>query len=182
MSIEAIEVIDLQILDAIQQYMRSDSLDSVMKNFSYLGEIGFIWIVIAGILALKKSTQRIAVMIIAAMLLGCLIGEFGLKNIICRERPFVAEDFNNLAIFKPDGFSFPSGHSCSSIAAATIIYLWDRQKGILAYILAVAIAFSRLYLYVHYPSDVLAGALLGVICAFITYYVGNKIYRNVKFL
>ena len=113
---------------------------------------------------------------LVAMAIGFLVGEIGIKNLINRPRPFMVNvdysarpselnpDFGlNIAI--PSGSSFPSGHSCSSLAAATVMLIKDKRFGIPALVLALLIVFSRLYNYVHYPSDVFCGMLLGVICA-----------------
>ncbi len=122
---------------------------------------------------------------LVAMAIGFLVGEIGIKNLINRPRPFMVNidysarpselnsDFGlNIAI--PSGSSFPSGHSCSSLAAATVMLIKDKRFGIPALVLALLIVFSRLYNYVHYPSDVLCGMLLGVICAVVVVLVFKK--------
>ena len=148
--------IDFAVLDFIQETMRCAFLDVVMAVFSYMGEAGGIWIITAVIMLCFRKTRATGVMLITAVLAGFLIGEIGLKNIVCRARPFTENPLVVPAIKLPSGYSFPSGHSCSSFAAATLI------------------AFSRLYNYVHFPSDVLCGIILGVTCAIITIVVFRK--------
>ena len=110
--------------------------------------------------------------------MGLLLGEIALKNIICRPRPFQDMPGIPLLIPPPSGYSFPSGHSCASFAAATIIFLKDRRPGAAALALAALIAFSRVFLFVHYPTDVLAGSLLGVLCALAAAYGYRRLFQK----
>lgn len=170
-----IQNIDFQILDFIQATIKCAFLDPIMRVFSYLGEYGTIWILTAIILLFFKKTRRLSLTMLVAMALGFVVGELGIKNIVCRERPFILNPDIVLNISPPSGFSCPSGHSCSSFAAATVIFCWDKRYGIGAYVIAAAIAFSRLYNYVHFPSDVLCGILLGIVCALFTVMLFKKI-------
>lgn len=157
--------IDFTILDFIQNTIRCEFLDYVMAFFSYLGEAGGIWIITAIIMLCFRKTRATGVMIICAVAIGLLIGEIGMKNIIGRLRPFVQNPAIEPNISPPSGYSFPSGHSCSSFAAATVIFMQYKKIGILSLVVATLIAFSRLYNYVHFPTDVIAGILLGILCA-----------------
>ena len=160
--------IDFAILDFIQETMRCQFLDYVMAFFSYLGEAGGIWIISAIVMMCFRKTRATGVMVLCAVAIGFVIGEFGLKNTVERLRPFVQNPEVIPAIKPPTSYSFPSGHSCSSFAAATVLIVRDKKFGIPAIIIASLIAFSRLYNYVHFPSDVLGGILLGVMCAVVT--------------
>lgn len=100
---------------------------------------------------------------LVGLLVGLLVGNICLKNLVARARPCWIDPGVPLLIGNPADYSFPSGHTLSSVIAATILYDTDKRFGIPAIILAVLIAFSRLYLYVHFPTDVLAAALLGVL-------------------
>ena len=102
------------------------------------------------------------------MILGLLLGEFGIKNIICRPRPFVTYPDLTVNGITPTGFSFPSGHTTSSFAAAAVIIIRKEKFAVFTAVLAFLIAFSRLYNCVHYPTDVLCGAVLGIALAIIT--------------
>lgn len=166
--IDFIYTIDFAIIDFIQETMRCQFLDYVMAFFSYLGEAGGIWLISAIIMMCFRKTRATGVMVVCAVVIGFVIGEIGLKNIMDRLRPFVQNPEVIPAIKPPSGYSFPSGHSCSSFAAATVLIVRDKKFGIPAIIVASLIAFSRLYNYVHFPSDVLGGILLGVMCAVVT--------------
>ena len=108
-----------------------------------------------------------------------IIGNVLLKNLIARERPCWINETVNMFISIPQDYSFPSGHTLSSFVAATIIIHHDKRLGIAAYVLAFMIAFSRLYLYVHFPSDVLAGVLIGVIIGTVSNVISDKIFSSV---
>ena len=160
--------VDFAVLDFIQETMRCQFLDVVMAVFSYMGEAGGIWIISAIIMMCFRKTRATGVMVLCAVAIGFVIGEITLKNIIERPRPFVQNPQIIPAIKPPSGYSFPSGHSCSSFAAATVLFARSKKIGIPAIIIAFLIAFSRLYNYVHFPSDVISGIILGVICAAVT--------------
>jgi undecaprenyl-diphosphatase len=102
------------------------------------------------------------IMLLGSLLLCFLLGNLLLKPLVGRIRPCDIHSSIPLLIARPTDYSFPSGHTMSSFAAANIIFHANVELGIAAYILALLIAFSRLYLYVHYPSDVLAGMILGL--------------------
>lgn len=161
--------LDFAILN-FTQIIRSAPLDRFMTFMSLLGSFAIPWILAAVILLLRKGERRSGAVIGTAMLLGLIIGSLILKHLLLRERPFNDPNgllsLSDLIIPPPsDRYSFPSAHSVTSFAAATGIFLRSKKFGIGAYIIASAIAFSRVYLYVHFPSDVLAGALLGILCA-----------------
>ena len=108
-----------------------------------------------------------------------LFGNQIIKNIVCRPRPCHIANVP-LLIDMPRGFSFPSGHTFSSFVAATVIAKCDRRFGYAALTFASLIAFSRMYLYVHFPTDVLAGVACGIFFAFLTVYVGNIIAKKIE--
>lgn len=172
--IEIINFVDSQILDFIQNTFRCTFLDFVMAFFSYIGEKGGLWIILGLILLCFRKTRATGVMLICAMLIGFLVGELAIKNIVCRPRPFVQNPGVDIFIKLPSGYSFPSGHSCSSFAAATVLIVRDKRFGIPAIIVASLIVFSRLYNYVHFPSDVLCGILLGIASAVIVLVIFKK--------
>lgn len=171
---------DLQILLFIQEYFRNPLFDAVMPFLSLIGEGGIIWILVSVPLIISKKYRKYGIMMLIAMLLGFLTGEMVLKNIVCRVRPCNAFPIENMLVSCPQSFSFPSGHSCASFASACIIFIADKRLGVPAFVLAVLIAFSRMYNYVHYPTDVLAGIALGVICALLTYFIYKKFIYGKK--
>lgn len=178
--VEYITSIDFAILDFIQNTIKCVFLDYVMAFFSYIGEAGGIWLISAIIMLVFRKTRATGVMMIVALLAGYLIGEVGIKNIVGRVRPFRVNTDIVLNIAPPSGYSFPSGHSCSSFAAATVIFMHSKKLGIPALIIASLIAFSRLYNYVHFPTDVIGGIILGIICAVVTVYLFKKTRLDTK--
>ena len=169
-----IQNMDIYILDFIHKNIANNFLDKIMIFITSIGNLGLIWIAISLLLLISKKYRKVGVLCIASLLLSSLIGEVLLKNLVQRGRPFTAVEGINLLIKAPKSFSFPSGHTASSFAVATVVGRKIEKFKLPIYILAIAIAFSRLYLYVHYPSDVLVGALIGVISAKIILYMRSK--------
>jgi undecaprenyl-diphosphatase len=136
---------------------RVDWLDSVFIALSWIGRLGAVWIAIAFVLALMWRRPSILLMTIAADFTADLLSYLG-KVIVPRHRPFEHQ------LGPPsDTHSFPSGHSATSFACATVLSYYAPRLRVLFYVLASLIAFSRVYDGMHYPTDVLAGALLGVL-------------------
>lgn len=154
--------IGFKILDWIQDNVRCAFLDGLMPSISFLDNGGWIWMVIAIILICTKKYRNYGVLLLAGLAMGVIVGNLGVKNIVARPRPCWINTDVDLLIKMPGDFSFPSGHSQSSAMAATILTCADRRMGIGAWILAAAIMFSRLYLYVHFPGDVLGGMIIGI--------------------
>ncbi len=157
--------IEFQILDWIQNNLRCDFLDGFFKFVTALGDSGTIWIAAGLVLLFFKRYRRVGVTVLFGLLCGLVIGNLILKNVIARERPCWINEAVSLLIKVPTDYSFPSGHTLSSTIAATCMILYDKKIGIPACILAVLIAFSRLYLYVHFPTDILGAAILGIAIA-----------------
>lgn len=161
--------LDSEILLWIQECLRNPVLTQIVTIITRLGDKGMIWILISGVLMLFPKTRKIGAASLAALLGSYLINNLWLKNLIARGRPFDCIPGLIPLIHKPEDFSFPSGHTGSSFAAAWVFYRnLPRRYGIPALILACLIGFSRLYLGVHYPSDVLAGMLIGIGIAYLT--------------
>lgn len=172
---EAITNLDFRILDWIQSTLRTPFLDGVMKFLSTVGEWGAVWIALGIVLLFFRKTRRCGVLMLISMALAFLVGEIGIKHLVCRVRPCNVRPWVDIPVARPSSYSFPSGHSSSSFACATIVWYHHRKLGIAAFFLAALIAFSRLYNYVHYPSDVLVGAALGVIAAVVVYKISLKV-------
>lgn len=167
---------DGPILTFIQQHFHNPVTDAFFPFVTYLGELGACWAFLSLVLLFMKKYRRAGILMLAAMLLGTLLGEGLLKHLICRPRPFqyISSDFLPLLISPPSGYSFPSGHTCASFAAASALFSQHRREGIFAFLLASLIGFSRMFLLVHFPSDVLAGALLGAFLGFGTAFLYQK--------
>lgn len=155
---------ELQILHGIQG-LRNEWLDVLMVFLSTLGDGGIFWIVLALILIILPRTRKCGVSILLAMALTHLIGNMFLKNLIARPRPCHVDTSVKMLIPCPTSFSFPSGHTANGFAAAVSIFLNYRKPGIGALVLAATIAFSRMYLFAHYPTDILGGLVLGTLDA-----------------
>ncbi len=168
---------ELEILHAIQE-LHTDWLNAIMILVTTLGNGGIIWIALSLVLVVPKRTRVCGLTMMGAMLLSFLLGNLLLKNLIARPRPFMVDTSVTLLIPKPGEYSFPSGHTLNSVTAATVIFLYFKKAGIGALVLAALIAFSRLYLFVHYPTDILGGILLGVIDAVIVYKIVQVIIKK----
>lgn len=174
---ELIQSIDFSILDFIQEHIRNAFFDPVMVGLSYIGEAGAIWIILSIILLFFRKTRPAGVCVLAAMALGFLIGDIGIKNLVQRPRPFMVNTDVDLIIYAPTTYSFPSGHSTAAFAAVTSLFGMLKEKRWIAYCglgLALLIVFSRLYNYVHFPSDVIAGILLGIITGLVVVFIFKK--------
>lgn len=153
---------ELAILDKIQEWMQCSVLDTAMPAVTALGNYGIIWILLAALLLGIPKTRRLGAVMSVSLLIELLLCNVILKPMAARPRPFAVNTGIRLLIEAPKDFSFPSGHTGASFAAAAALFFAGSRAWIPAGILAVLIGFSRLYLYVHYPTDVLFGALLGV--------------------
>lgn len=158
--------LDWTILHEIHDALTRPFLDFLMPKITALGNGGAIWLAAAGGMLRAKKYRKQGVLLLGGLAVGVLVGNVFLKNVITQPRPCWLESVP-LLIANPADYSFPSGHTLSSVIGATILTRTDRRFGWAAISLAALIAFSRLYLYVHWPSDVLAGALLGILMGFL---------------
>lgn len=155
--------VEFSILDFIQNQFRTSFGDFVMPLISKLGNGGIIWLVLSGLLCVFPKYRKAGVTMLTALALDVLLCNVMLKPLVGRMRPFTVNTGVELLINAPKDFSFPSGHTAASFAAAFALLFVKNKLWIPSMILASLIAFSRLYLYVHYPTDVLTGILLGLI-------------------
>ena len=174
------ENFDLPILDWIAQHLWCPFLDAVMPVVTKLGNGGIFWIAVSVVLMLIPKYRKAGFSMGAALLMGLLLCNLTLKPLVARIRPYdyQLEHFGKvipLLISTPHDFSFPSGHTIASFEAATALLLHNKKLGIPAMVLAALVAFSRLYLYVHYPTDVLASVVLGVGFAFLGSLIAKKV-------
>ena len=155
--------LDWSILHWIQNMLVCPALNFLMPKITLLGNGGMIWLLASGVLICTKKYRRQGILLLCGLAAGVLVGNVFLKNFVARPRPCWLDSSVRLLIANPTDYSFPSGHTLSSVIGATILTKTDRRFGYAAIPLAALIAFSRLYLYVHFPSDVLAAAVLGVV-------------------
>lgn len=160
---------EFEFLDFLQT-MHTPLITKIMKAASKLGDAGFVWILLTGVLLMIPKTRKVGILVSVALLLDVLTCNVILKPLIARTRPYDVNTAVELLIRAPRDYSFPSGHTAASFAAAAALWFADKKKlAIPALVLAVLIAFSRMYFYVHYPTDVLGGAILGMVCGWLSY-------------
>lgn len=169
---------ELSFLDGIQSYLRCDFLDAAMPIISMLGNAGAIWIACAVVLILIPKTRKVGLVLAVSLALEALCCNLILKPLVARIRPFDMNTAAQLLISPPKDFSFPSGHTGAAFAAASALFFSKNRLWIASLILAILIAFSRLYLYVHYPTDVLGGVLLGILSGWLGYTLVDLIKKK----
>ena len=169
---------EFEILYAINN-LHNPVLDKIMIAITSLGNAGLIWIAIAVFLLFIRKTRKCGALMLVSMLLGLIIGNGVLKNLIARDRPCWIDTNIPLLIPNPLDYSFPSGHTLASFEAAVMIFLHNKKWGTISFVLAIIIAFSRMYLFVHFPTDILGGMILGTVTSIAVYYGYEKI-KNKK--
>ena len=162
---------DLPVLDWIQANIQSGFMDKFMPFITRFGDHGTFWMIVAALLFLFPKSRKTGLGMAIAMMLGLLVCNVTLKPLVARIRPYDLQAELGVTIQllgeRMHDFSFPSGHTIASFEAAVVMLKNSKKLGIPAMILAVLIAFSRLYLYVHYPTDVIASVILGTLFALI---------------
>ncbi|WP_017414050.1 phosphatase PAP2 family protein [Clostridium tunisiense] len=175
---EFLHSIDKSIVDFVHYGLQNSLFDFLMPKITALGEAGIIWIVISLILIATKKHRKTGITCLVALFLSLLFTDLSIKQIVQRPRPITAYPIENSLIKIPTSYSFPSGHTSSSFAAAWVLYrIMDKYK--LCYLaLAGIMAFSRMYLYVHYLSDVVGGIVVGIISATLAMIIVNKYVKR----
>lgn len=174
------QTMELLILDWLQTHLRCGFLDAALPVISWSANHGEIWILLALVLVLRKSSRRQGWTVALALVLDLVCCNLLLKPLIGRVRPFVVNPAVELLVSPPLDASFPSGHTAASFAAVFALRgsgnpLWKPALAV-----AVLIAFSRLYLYVHWPSDVLGGALLGAFLGWAAARTSARVYAGLE--
>lgn len=147
------------------QELHTPVVDRLMVFITSLGDHGGFWILLAAVLAAVPRTRRMGCCMFLSICIGFLLGNVALKHLAARDRPCWLDPGVQLLVQVPKDFSFPSGHTLVSFEGAVSIFMFNKKWGVPALMLAVLIAFSRMYLFLHFPTDVLAGALLGTVIA-----------------
>ena len=177
---------DLPILDWIAANLWCPFLDVVMPIITMFGDAGIFWIAVSVLLLFTKKYRKVGLGMAFALTMGLLVCNLYLKPTVARIRPYdfqlkyFAKEITLLAGTMHD-FSFPSGHTIASFEACTVLMLGDKKLGIPATILAILIAFSRLYLYVHYPTDVIVSVVLGTLFGILGYALAKKVHFKNSF-
>ena len=169
---------EIQILNIIQN-LRTDIGDTIVPFITKLGDAGMIWICLTIVLLIIPKTRKTGVIMMAALLVDVLLCNVFIKNLVARTRPFDVNTAVQLLVAKPRDYSFPSGHTAASFASVTALYLAGEKKmWKAALVLAVLIALSRLYLYVHYPTDIIGGVIFGSLSGYLGYKIVEWIQKK----
>lgn len=161
--------IELKILDWFQT-LHTPVLDKFMTSVTKLGNAGIFWIILTVLFLLIPKMRKTGVVMAAALIIDLLLCNVLLKNLVARTRPYDLNTGIQLLVAKLRDYSFPSGHTAASFASAAALYFVGEKKlWKPALVLACLIAVSRLYLYVHYPTDVLGGVVIGIIAGYLGY-------------
>lgn len=173
--------IDKTLIFAVQDNIVNPLLTPFMQGISFIGEYGAIWIILGIVLCCTKTYRQTGIAVLIGLLFTLLVGNIFLKHLVMRTRPCI--DFAGISVLPvtppANDYSFPSGHSFSSFVAATAIAS-TKIKGwiIAAFSTALIMAFSRIYLFVHYPSDVLTGMILGIVFGILACKISKFIYKR----
>ena len=169
---------EMQILYFIQS-LRSPILDQIVLAITnILGSYGQIWVVIGAIMLLFKKTRKCGLCVIIAYFICFGLGEYGLKELVGRVRPCNVDTTVPLLVARKTTGSFPSTHAMFAFTAAAVIHTYFKKAGILAEIAAIIIGLSRLYLFMHYPTDVLAGLVLGTLVGWIVCGIADTVQKK----
>ena len=177
---------ELEFLNWINQNLHgSNFINYLVKFITILGDAGICWIVLGVILLFFKKTRKGGVFLLVSLLLTLLINNLTLKPLFNRERPFVKNPkilnfLKSINLKAPSGASFPSGHTFAAFCSATVLTLCFKKVGALSFIPATLISLSRIFLCVHYPTDVLAGIILGSALGFGSYFLTKWLYPKIE--
>lgn len=172
---------ELNILHAIQQ-IHNPVLDTIMVSVfnKMVGSLGQMWIVVGIVLLLIPKTRKCGAAVLLSYVVSLLIGNECLKDLIARPRPCAVDDTVALIVKKPGSFSCPSVHTYLAFSSAMAIFYYFKKAGIVTFVFAALVGFSRLYFFVHYPTDVLFGAVLGIVTALVVCTVLEKLTGVLK--
>ena len=176
----ALNLFEANIVLWIQENLRVGFLNPIMQGITHLGDGGVFWIILSVLLLLFKKTRKVGLCCALALIFDLLVVNIAIKPLVARIRPYALLNEITILTHQPGDHSFPSGHSAGSFACAWAFFRAYKKKwGVPALILASLIAFSRLYVGVHYPTDVLGGVVIGIIVGELGYRLGKKIWKAV---
>ncbi len=176
---EALLEWDANALLWIQENLRNDVLTAVMKCITRLGDNGTIWIALAVLLMVLPKNRKAGVASAISLLLTLLVVNVGIKNIVARVRPYEAIEGLTRLVPPESSFSFPSGHAAHAFAVGVVVLIMlPKKAGIPLFSLSVLVSLSRMYVGVHYPTDVVCGAIIGTAMALISVFIVNEIIEK----
>lgn len=170
---------ELQFLDYLQT-LHNPVLDKIMVAITTLGDGGILWILLAFVLLIIPKTRKVGFVLALALVLDLAFCNLILKNVVARTRPFEYREGLELLVKRPLDYSFPSGHTAASFTSVTGLFL-SRQYKLAwpALVVAILIAFSRLYIYVHFPTDILGGIGVGLVAGFGGWLLAKEIMKSI---
>lgn len=166
---------DFEILFFIKDHVRNGFLDVVVPFYTNLGDDGIIWIALGIVLLVPKKTRKCGIMVLAALLVMLITNNIILKNLIARPRPCATYPELVELVKIPHSYSFPSGHTVSAMAVAFTVFFQNKKYGTVTLVLAFLMGLSRLYVGVHFPTDVFGGIIVGFAIAFAVYKAEKKV-------
>ena len=159
---------------------RTEVLDSFFLGLTRVaGSYGQLWLIVAALLLIFKGTRKAGVSVLIAYLAVFLIGQLALKNLFSRPRPCQIDEAFALLVARPSSASFPSTHSAWAFGTATAIFMQHRKMGVAAYVVAALIGFSRLYMFLHFPTDVLFGMVLGIALGVLAHRITMVLWKKI---
>lgn len=170
------ENFEFGILNRLHDWLSCDFMDALMTGISSLGNVGAVWIVIAIVMVSLKKYRKSGFVFAAALILGLVFGNLIMKNIISRPRPCELFEGVEMLITPPTDPSFPSGHTLAAFISAFVLFDVKKIFGVIALISASLMALSRMYLFVHFPTDILGGIAL----AFVIYLIVRRFLRKTE--
>jgi len=158
---------------------RTQVLDSFFLGLTRVaGSYGQLWLIIAALLLIFKGTRKAGISVVIAYLAVYLLGQIVLKQLISRPRPCQIDQTFAMLVARPSSSSFPSTHSAWAFGAATAIFMQHRKLGAAAYAVAALIAFSRMYMFLHFPTDVLFGTALGIALGVLAHWITKALWKR----
>lgn len=167
---------EFTLLNYIQDNVRTGFLDKLMPIISFMGKLSLIWIIIAIACLCFKKTRKAGRSLAFDMIFNLIAGNLIIKSIVQRTRPCILDKTVELISSVPFDSSFPSGHTMYAFGAATILMIYNKWLGLAGYLFAILMGFSRMYLYVHFPTDVLFGAVFGIVFAITAYKIEGMLF------
>lgn len=180
---ECIVVMGMEILEWIHANLHgSNFANQLFKYITYLADYGIVWLLLGVVLFFIPRTRKAGFMVLVGFVGVSFVNHYILKAIVNSPRPFVKNpqflDFiKSINMFIPDSSSFPSGHAAVSFSSAVILTMMYKSKGAWAFLPAVIISFSRVFLCVHYPMDVIGGAMIGIIVGIVSVIGCNMFFK-----
>ena len=168
---------DFQILYAIQG-IRTPLFDSfIIWLTNFVGGYGQLWLVVGVVMCTFKKARKAGIAVLMSWVLVYVVNQCGLKELIARVRPCNIDQTIDMLVKAPSSYSCPSTHSAWALGGAVSIFMFHKKRGIPVILFSLLICFSRLYLFVHFPTDVLFGAFIGTLIGILCWYIVKRVSK-----